>query len=69
MRTLVVNPGSSSLKLSIVDNGETLAVQVVDDWDGTPDPTHVERLSADHGPFDAIGLRVVHGGDRTDYDS
>lgn len=65
MRTLVVNPGSSSLKLSIVDSGVALAVQVVDDWDGTPDPTLVDRLSAEHGRFDAVGLRVVHGGDRT----
>ncbi|HEU5035405.1 MAG TPA: acetate/propionate family kinase [Nocardioides sp.] len=42
MRTLVVNPGSSNLKTSVVEDG------VSRDDDG--------------GPYDAIGVRFVHGG-------
>ncbi|MFC7492897.1 MULTISPECIES: acetate/propionate family kinase [unclassified Nocardioides] len=45
MRTLVVNPGSSSLKVTLLDDG----------WE-VPD---------DGGPYDAIGVRFVHGGPRT----
>lgn len=44
MRTLVVNPGSSSLKVSVVEDGTAY------DDDG--------------GPYDAIGVRFVHGGPR-----
>lgn len=45
MRTLVVNPGSSSLKVSLLADG---------------------REVPDHGgPYDAIGVRFVHGGART----
>ena len=47
MRTLVVNPGSSSLKVTLVEDGSVV-----------PD---------DGGPYDAIGVRFVHGGpDRTE---
>ena len=42
MRTLVVNPGSSSLKVSLVEDGHLV-----------PDRG---------GPYDAIGVRFVHGG-------
>ncbi|MDF1603978.1 acetate/propionate family kinase [Nocardioides sp. YIM 152315] len=45
MRTLVVNPGSSSLKVSLLDDGREV-----------PD---------DGGPYDAVGVRFVHGGTRT----
>ncbi|MFC6342698.1 hypothetical protein ACFP8W_11965, partial [Nocardioides hankookensis] len=45
MRVLVVNPGSSSLKVSLLRDG-----------DEVPD---------DGGPYDAIGVRFVHGGPRT----
>lgn len=45
MRTLVVNPGSSTLKVSLVQDGREV-----------PD---------DGGPYDAIGVRFVHGGPRT----
>ena len=46
MRILVVNPGSSSLKVSLLDDG----LEVPDDG----------------GPYDAIGVRFVHGGDRSE---
>ena len=42
MRILVVNPGSSSLKVTLVHDG-----RAVDD---------------DGGPYDAVGVRFVHGG-------
>lgn len=45
MRTLVVNPGSSSLKVSLLADGRDV-------------PDH-------GGPYDAIGVRFVHGGART----
>lgn len=42
MRTLVVNPGSSSLKVTVVEDGQAVPDQ--------------------GGPYDAIGVRFVHGG-------
>ena len=53
VRVLVVNVGSSSLKLSVVDAGATIAAATD------------ERLEAfvEHaGAIDAVGHRVVHGG-------
>jgi acetate kinase len=48
VRVLVVNAGSSSLKVDLVDGGRT-----VQHWDGLPDrPPEV----------DAVGHRIVHGG-------
>ncbi|MBB5898086.1 acetate/propionate family kinase [Kutzneria kofuensis] len=60
-RVLTVNPGSSSLKVSVVDAGTTLGEWAESDWDGMPDPAEVEAV----GPVDAIAVRFVHGGDRT----
>jgi acetate kinase len=42
MRVLVVNPGSSTVKTSLVEGGRT--------------------AEDDGGPYDAIGVRFVHGG-------
>ncbi|MFB4311165.1 acetate/propionate family kinase [Actinomadura sp. GTD37] len=59
MRVLTVNPGSSSLKVSLLDSGDTLLAQdsgagheMADVVAGMPRP-------------DAVGIRFVHGG--TDY--
>ncbi len=60
MRTLTVNPGSSSLKVSLVDGDVSIGEWSQQDWDGMPDPSEVEAV----GPVDAIALRFVHGGDR-----
>ena len=60
MRTLTVNPGSSSLKVSLVDGGVAIGRWSQQDWDGMPDPSEVEAV----GPVDAIAVRFVHGGDR-----
>jgi acetate kinase len=48
VRILVVNAGSSSLKVDLVDAG-----RVVASYDGLP---------ADPPPVDAVGHRIVHGG-------
>jgi acetate kinase len=64
MRILVVNAGSSSLKLRLVGDE--------DDVLGTADLPPVDRLGDDDlagaleklGHFDAVGHRIVHGGER-----
>jgi acetate kinase len=59
-RVLTINPGSSSLKVSVVDGGVAIGDWTVPNWDGLPDPAVVEAV----GPVDAIAIRFVHGGDR-----
>src|SRR5262249_44342002 len=60
MRVLVVNAGSSSLKLRVLDGS---AVVASEDLGATGVVTEaLGRL----GPVDAVGHRVVHGGPRTD---
>lgn len=66
---LVVNAGSSSLKLSLIDHGEQVASHLdIDRWDGTPgDPAlhrYLSGLAASARPPGAVGHRVVHGGER-----
>jgi acetate kinase len=68
VRILVVNAGSSTLKLRLLDGDEIaghtdLEVAPVD----LADPLGAERLGAAvsaMGPVDAVGHRVVHGGTR-----
>lgn len=64
MAVLVANPGSSSLKLSIVDDAE--AVQEHDDGpaEGVHPTARLAGLLERHPDVDAIGVRVVHGGSR-----
>jgi acetate kinase len=66
VRILVVNAGSSTLKLSVLDAGEEpLAARTLELPDGQIRPDEVvpavERLPA----ADAVGHRVVHGGRAT----
>lgn len=63
MRVLVVNVGSSSLKLTLLDEERTAAARTV--------PAGAEGLDVDELTgfcrgleVDAVGHRVVHGGDR-----
>lgn len=56
MRTLVVNAGSSSLKLSLIDDGRTVRTGSVDPGDD------VREFLAGEVP-DAVGHRIVHGGE------
>lgn len=63
---LVVNAGSSSLKLQRVeDDDEVTAEALLERWDGTDDAgtvgDAVERVLSG-GPVSAVGHRVVHGG-------
>jgi acetate kinase len=63
MRVLVVNAGSSSVKVSVIDEGDKLvAAQELDAPAGRVDQGPVEEFAADNGPIDAVGHRVVHGG-------
>lgn len=61
MRVLVVNAGSSTLKLRVLD-GDDRVLAVAET--GPDDAAAVEHLLAEHGPVDAAGHRVVHGGHR-----
>ena len=60
MRVLVVNAGSSSLKLSVLDDADVIVEQHdLEDWDGD---ASVLGDAAGSWDFDAVGHRVVHGG-------
>ena len=59
---LVVNAGSSTLKLSVLDDGGDAVVErTIDPWQGE-DSSGIAALLADAGPIAAVGHRVVHGG-------
>jgi acetate kinase len=62
VRVLVVNAGSSSLKLQVVEDGERLSWTTVEDWAGSGHLDPVETFLAEAGSLDAVGHRVVHGG-------
>ena len=63
MRVLVVNAGSSSLKLTRLDGGGAVTAAItIERWQGAG---HLEPLAdflVTCGPVDAVGHRVVHGG-------
>ena len=60
---LAVNPGSSSLKLSVVDAGDrTLAAATVEQAGGHLDEAALTRFLDEAPAPDAAGIRVVHGG-------
>ncbi|MEU4804093.1 acetate/propionate family kinase [Actinosynnema sp. NPDC023587] len=59
MGVLVVNAGSSSLKLSVLDGDDVVAERTLERWDGTGG---VEEFLADAPEVAAVGHRVVHGG-------
>jgi acetate kinase len=64
VRVLVVNAGSSSLKLSVLDDDTVLVATTVEKWQGAE---HLEPLREflDSAPaVDAVGHRIVHGGPR-----
>jgi acetate kinase len=64
VRVLVVNAGSSSLKLSVVADGERSAATEVERWQGEGQLDVVNGLVERAGGVDAVGHRVVHGGPR-----
>ena len=60
MRVLVVNAGSSSIKLAVVDEQDRVQEREhIADWGGDTDAL---RGFLDRAEFDAVGHRVVHGG-------
>ena len=65
MRVLTVNAGSSTLKLRLVTaDDEVEAALDLDPWDGTIDAPELETWLHNLTNVDAVGHRVVHGGDR-----
>jgi acetate kinase len=68
MRVLVLNPGSSTLKASLVDAGGDRIAASEAEWPPSPDDAleapSVVRAALDALPdgADAVGYRVVHGG-------
>ena len=62
MRVLVVNAGSSSLKLSVLASEKVQAARTIERWDGDTSLTPVSELLEEAGSVDAVGYRIVHGG-------
>jgi acetate kinase len=63
MRVLVVNAGSSSLKLRVLDEGDQVTAAVdLPVSRGRFDAAAVADAIAGFGPVDAVGHRIVHGG-------
>src|ERR1700730_12324176 len=61
MRILAVNAGSSSLKLSVVDDND--GIEAHQETDGDADPIAALRhFAARAGDVDAVAHRLVHGG-------
>jgi acetate kinase len=64
VRVLVVNAGSSSLKLAVLEDDREVSATTVQRWRGAE---HLEPIRAFVGDLDrveAIGHRIVHGGPR-----
>jgi acetate kinase len=65
VRVLVVNAGSSSLKLThLDDDGAVTAATTAEGWQGAGHLQPLSEFLAECGPIDAVGHRVVHGGSR-----
>ncbi|GAA5115212.1 acetate/propionate family kinase [Pseudonocardia adelaidensis] len=63
MQVLVVNAGSSTVKIRLLDAGDEVVHRVDLAADrGRPEPGALEDALAGTGPIDAVGHRVVHGG-------
>ena len=63
MRLLVVNAGSSSVKISVLDEQDNLvASHNVPSPGGQVDQDALREVVKKAGPFDAVGHRIVHGG-------
>ncbi len=62
MRILVVNVGSSNLKLSVLQDYALIYAGNLPATGGKVDEQAVEKAIVDYGPIDAVGHRIVHGG-------
>jgi len=62
---LVVNAGSSSIKLRVLSAADEITAALdLQDWDGRPDHDELAQFLRGLPRVDAIGHRVVHGGSR-----
>lgn len=64
MRVLVVNAGSSTLKLSVVEDGHVLEARTVEGWEGEGHVEPLDEFLRGCEGIDVVGHRVVHGGPR-----
>jgi acetate kinase len=64
VRVLVVNAGSSSLKLSVLDGDRLCRAQELPAGGATVDPDGIAAAVVKLGSVDAVGHRIVHGGTR-----
>jgi len=65
MRVLVVNAGSSSLKLTLLDGTDTMiAARELQAPRAQVDPDQLRTALNSLGEADAVGHRIVHGGER-----
>jgi acetate kinase len=65
VRVLVVNAGSSSLKLRVLDAGDAVAAEAdIDAPRSQVDEDALRAWIAGAGTVDAVGHRIVHGGER-----
>ncbi len=64
MRVLVVNAGSSSLKLAVMDGDQQVTATTVERWEGEGDLAPIDSFVAETDAVDAIGHRIVHSGPR-----
>jgi acetate kinase len=63
MRVLVVNAGSSSIKLGVLGpNDEVDAERAIEGWDAGGEAHDLSAFLANAPAIDAVGHRVVHGG-------
>jgi acetate kinase len=65
VRLLVVNAGSSSLKLAVLEHdGEEAGSRTIEPWQGSGHLEPLAEFLGSCGTVDAVGHRVVHGGPR-----
>jgi acetate kinase len=64
-RVLVVNAGSSSLKLRVLGPADEITASLdLDQWDGSADHPELGKFLGGLSGVDAVAHRVVHGGGR-----
>jgi acetate kinase len=64
VRILVVNAGSSTLKLSVLQGDELRGAEELPTGGSAVDPQEIAAAVIRLGSVDAVGHRIVHGGDR-----
>ena len=64
-KVIVVNAGSASLKVGVLDDGNAVTGSLeLDPWDGRSDHPELADFLRCHGSGSILGHRVVHGGSR-----